>query len=231
MAPKIFQEKAPTPWEPQIQNTVWSSPRCTAKSLKLCSLLPFQDILGSRSDTELPEVVFSTRWCLAPGFPYPSCFLPAQSLNSISDSPTTRQDPACPHWQGNTNSHAKSYLQHCCLQKIQEKKKNPNLHTSASHTHRGIRWGVAAEHSSPTQPQPLLEGQSLRQPWKPLSCPRDEPSDTLEPGAPAVVTDSLTGMQQANNYTLERYIIYFGVVQAWVLVVFHKSSISTIKTF
>lgn len=154
MAPKIFQEKAPTPWEPQIQNTVWSSPRCTAKSLKLCSLLPFQDILGSRSDTELPEVVFSTRWCLAPGFPYPSCFLPAQSLNSISDSPTTRQDPACPHWQGNTNSHAKSYLQHCCLQKIQEKKKTltctllPHTHTEAS----GEGW---LQNTHP-QPSPSL---------------------------------------------------------------------------
>lgn len=52
-----------SPWGPQIQNTVLSSPRCTAKSLKPHTLLPLQDILGRTSDTGAlpqPELVFST---------------------------------------------------------------------------------------------------------------------------------------------------------------------------
>lgn len=97
--------------------------------------------------------VFSTRFST----PLMCSSSPASEPRLTSDSPTTRQDPAHLHWWGNTNSHAKSHLQHCCLQKIQRKPQP--AHLCLTHT------GVWLQNTHP-QPRPSLS-------W------RDSPSGSL----------------------------------------------------
>lgn len=149
----------PSSWGPQIQNTVLSSPCCTAKSLKPHTLLPLQDILGSTSDTGAlpqPELVFSTSFT-TPLMYFSSPVSESRLIFTALQAGKTLLTPTDGEIQTPTLNLTSSTAA------FKNYRKNPNLHT-LPHTHRGGRWEVAAEHS--VQPSPSLS-------W------RDSPSGSL----------------------------------------------------